>query len=105
MFCLMNDDAADVKCECKCEAPAPSNQLIITSENSSCCQKSTIELSNSNNLQTYNKELPSDITSFSPVSFVIDSETLFNYSNSPFLSLDDQVPRAGIPILVSSLRI
>jgi len=101
----MNDDDADVKCECKCETPASSNQLIITNVNSSCCQTSTIELSNNNNLQTYNKELPADVTTFSPVSTIIDLEPQFNSLNNPITSQTDHVPRAGIPILISSLRI
>jgi len=104
MLCLMNEDN-DVKCECKCDIPAPSNMLIITNEDSPCCQSNIIELSNNNNLQIYNKELPSDITSFSPSITVSDVEVTLNNINNPFSPLTNHVPRKSIPILISSLRI
>jgi len=101
----MNDDDSDIKCECKCETPASSNQLIITDGNLPCCQNNTIELSNNNNLQTYNKELPADITSFSPVYTISDIEVLLKDINNTFPSLTGHVTRTGIPIFISSLRI
>ena len=105
MLCLMNEEDADIKCECMCEATAPSNQLIITDESAPCCQSNTIELQNNNNLQTYNKELPQDITSFSPSNTISDTGVQKIQSVNGFTSLADHVPRTEIPILISSLRI
>jgi hypothetical protein len=104
MLCLMSDD--DVACECYCEKSEVSTGLIFTDANSPCCSKQTVELSNSNNLQTTANELPKDITSFSPLFVNIDLEISYNaeYYNS-FSALKDHIPKTEIPILISSLLI
>ena len=99
----MNDE--DIKCECKCETPETSNKLIITDEDSPCCQSNTIELTNNNNLQTYNKELPANITAFSPSIMIDDDNANQIFSSRSFTSLTDHIPKTEIPILISSLRI
>lgn len=103
MLCLMNDE--DIKCECKCEVPSPSKTLVITDEDSPCCQRNTVELTNNNNLQSYNKELPSDITSYSPIITAGDFDSQSITASNQFSSQNEHVPKSEIPILISSLRI
>ena len=105
MLCsMMNNDDADIKCDCIHKTQGYSDELTITGKSSPCCSSKTTELSNNNNLQTVGSELPKDITSFPPVYINTDTEVLNNFNFAVnHTDLKDHVPRTEIPILISSL--
>lgn len=105
MLCWMNLDE-DVECECTCTHSDISAGLTISDKDTPCCTHKTIELTNTNNLQTNSIELPKDITSFPPSIVGPDSgfQNISVIENS-FNSLRDHVPKSEIPILFSSLLI
>ncbi len=105
MLCLMNDD--DVTCSCPLnEGSDNPRELAFAEKDSPCCSNRVIELTNSNNLQTTENELPKDINSFSPVYINHDLDITYNYIfDNSFTALKDHIPKAEIPILNSSLLI
>ena len=106
MLCLMSDDA-DIKCDCTCVDNDITSGVSISGDSSPCCSTKTNEISNTNNLQITGNELPKDITSFNPIYLNLDKDISFNslVNNSFSASLKEHIPKAEIPILISSLLI
>ncbi|HEY3249865.1 MAG TPA: hypothetical protein VGK25_01995 [Ignavibacteria bacterium] len=103
MLCLMSDGDSDIKCECSHQRQNNVSGLTISRHASPCCSSKTVELSNSNNLQTTSFELPKDVSSFSPLYIATDREVSNNFKfEVNHTGLKDHVPRTEIPILVSS---
>jgi len=96
----------DIDCECTCEENDFPSGLIITDVSSPCCSTRTHELSNTNNLQITSIELPKDITSFPPLFINRNLDHIYcNAFDNSYTAAKEHVPKAEIPILISSLLI
>jgi hypothetical protein len=103
MLCGMSDSQS--KCECKHKVNQKFSGLSFNKVKKSCCNEKSVELTNSNQLQTVKKDCTDKCVS---QVILMNSDILFSsaglngFSNA---SLREQIPKPNIPILVSSLLI
>jgi hypothetical protein len=104
MLCGMKDDNSS--CCCKHKGHQPAKGLSLIKADSDCCKEGISELANNNLLSTVKIELPSDISSFPPVSINLENESLHSNNISfSYITQIEHVPKSDIPIFTSSLLI
>lgn len=103
MLCSMKDK--DISCMCQHKMEKKYAGLSISKVKKSCCNSETVVLSNSNTLNTVKSELCSNPLI---VMYYLTNGTLNNSAKSGiavYYGLPGQIPKADIPISISSLLI
>lgn len=105
MLCSMNMDNMQCSCQVGENNDNPGG-INYKNDRQSCCEKNILELNNTNNLQTNGSELPKNINNLTPEIFNFHSIYSLNSAQLyAYIPVTEHVPRADIPILISSLLI